>query len=249
MATKIEKLQIEATNLGLTLTGDESEAELKSMIKGVGDSLNQDPQPGDGSTASIPAEEVGGETPQPKTQASAEPMIPLSQVQEMIRAEVAKQNDERGKIQKPKKVMEHFARLWRLDGKWIVDFIDRNIDKATGAKIDPYIKTKIHAFNKWNEQRREFEAWIELKFVDGSTKEISLPRYIEHRFGVYCKINKRDKIDSSYVVGEVEKKKEVGDRLVGTGVMIDQEVTRFNEIFTLETPEGEILTVPDYVIA
>ena len=48
-------------------------------------------------------------------------------------------------------------------------------------------------------------------------------RYIERRTGVYCLIVKRENVDKSYSIGEVEKKKEVGDKQVGTGVMIDQE--------------------------
>lgn len=144
------------------------------------------------------------------------------------------------KPQKPKRITEHMAHVWRLDGKWVVDFQDRN--------TDPYVKDKIFAFNKYNADKREFESWIELIFEDGSKKEISLYNYIQNRVLVYCTIIKRHQVDKSYVIGEVEQKKEVGDKLVGTGVMVDQEVTMVGEVFEVKTPEGEILKLNSYVI-
>jgi hypothetical protein len=169
-----------------------------------------------------------------------EPTVPLSKVQEMIEKAMANFKEEEKPI-KPKRVTEHTAHVWRFDGKWVVDFKDRN--------TDPYIKEKIFSFQKYNEQRREFESWIELVFNDGSTKEIPLTTYMKNRTPIYCAIIKREKIDKSYSVGEVEKRKEVNDQLVGTGVMIDQEVVMYEEIFEVKTPEGEVLKLSADVIA
>ncbi len=182
-------------------------------------------------------------TPTPHNTAAvpqAPQMVPLADVQKMINDAIAA-SKEADKPMKPKKVTEHYAHVWRLDGKWVVDYKDRN--------TDPYVKEKIHAFNKFNEQRREFEAWIEVVFFDKTTKELPLPTYVKNRVLVYCPIIKRHKKDTSYVIGEVEKKKEINDKLVGTGVMIDQEVTMEQETFEIRTPDGEILMLPDYVIA
>lgn len=167
-----------------------------------------------------------------------EEYVKLSDVTRLIEEAMASQKT--GPI-KAKKVTEHTAHAWRLDGKWVVDFVDRN--------TDPYVKDKIHAYPKFNANTRQTESWIELKFQDGSTKDISLPSYVKNRIPVYCTIIKRNKIDKSYVTGEVEKKKEVNDRLVGTGVMVDQIVERYEEIFELKTPDGEMLVLPAYVIA
>lgn len=188
----------------------------------------------------------------PKTEPTApanEAMVKLSDVKNLIAEAIAQSKIEANAPIKMKKVTEHHAHVWRLDGKWIVDFADRNIDKATGNKIDPYIKEKLHAYQKWNEQKREFEAWIEVVFQDGSTKDISLPSYVKNRVLVYCPITERFKKDISYSIGEVEKKKEVGDKLVGTGVMVEQTVEMYEETFKVKTPDGEILTIPAYAIS
>ncbi len=169
-----------------------------------------------------------------------EATIPLSQVEQMI-AKALSDFKESEKPQKPKRVTEHTAHVWRFDAKWVVDFKDRN--------NDPYVKEKVHSYNKFNEQKREFESWIELVFNDGTTKDVPLTTYVKNRVLVYCPIIKRHMIDKTYSIGEVEKKKEVGDKLVGTGVMVDQEVVMHEETFEIKTPDGELLTVPAYAIA
>lgn len=141
----------------------------------------------------------------------------------------------------PKRVSEHQVHLWRIDGKWVVDFIDRN--------TDPYIKKKVFAYEKFNPERREVESWIELKFQDGSTKDIALKNYVGNRIPVYCTIVSKKKIDKSYTMGTVEKKDWKNDKLVGTGVEVEQLVELYEEFFTVRTPEGEEITVPDYVLA
>lgn len=165
----------------------------------------------------------------------------ISDVKSLIAEALAAQKAEGAAPIKVKRVTEHTAHVWRLDGKWVVDFKDRNVDE--------YVKEKIHAYQRFNEQKREFEAWVELVFEDGTTKDISLPTYVKNRVLVYCPIVKRHKTDKSYSVGEVEKKKEVGDKLVGTGVLVDQEVEMYSEVFEVKTPDGKILHLPDYIIA
>lgn len=167
-------------------------------------------------------------------------MVPLADVTKMIDAAIAKMKDE-DKPKKLKKVTEHVVHVWRFDGKWVTDFKDRNVDE--------YSKTKVHAFNKYNEQLREFQAWIELVFNDGTSKEVALTTYLKNRVPIYCTLIKRHLEDKSYAIGEVEKKKEVNDKLIGTGIMIDQEVIIQEETFELKTPDGQILMLPWYVIS
>lgn len=178
-----------------------------------------------------------------------EGMMFISDVKKLINEALAEQAKQANKPLRPKKVTEHHVHVWRLDGKWVIDFVDQNINKETGKKIDEYKKSRVHSWNKFNEQKREFEAWIELQFNDGSTKPIPLVTYLQNRSLVYCPILKREKIDQTYSVGEVEKKKEMGDRLVGTGVMVDQIVERYDEVFHLKTPEGQTLVINDYALA
>lgn len=258
MATETKTdLEVRATGLGLTLTGEETIPVLKKMIRDTLDQANEDASRGtivddEGATDQPPANQElppsSPASPDTFTAPASTDSVPMAEVQKMIQAEIAKFKEGMDKPMKPKKVTEHFAHCWRMDGKWIVDYRDQNVG-PDGKKIDPYIKSKIHAFRKYNEQEKEFQAWIELVFQDGSLKPMRLDKYIEYRTLVYCPIKKREKIDRSYVIGEVEKKRDNGDMLVGTGIMIDQEVTQYIELFTLETPDGETLTLPDYVIA
>jgi len=169
-----------------------------------------------------------------------EATVKMSDVAKMI-ADAIANSKEADKPQKAKRVTEHYAHVWRFDGKWVVDFKNRN--------TDPYVKEKVHSFQKFNEQRREFESWIELIFDDASTKEVPLTTYIKNRVLVYCPIIKRHQDDKTYSIGEIEKKKEVNDKLVGTGVMIDQDVNMVEESFELKTPDGVVRILPAYVIA
>lgn len=221
-----DNLKTEAEDLGIALEGNENVATLEAMI----------------------ADKKGPIDPNPKAVPSQETMVPLSEVKKLIAEAMANQS-ERDKPVKLKKVTEHHAHVFRLNGKWVIDFADRNYDYENKKIIDPYIKQKVHAYNVYNPQKREFEAWIKLIFQDGSTEELQLNRYVERRTAVYCKIVKREKVDESYVIGEVEKKKENRDGVnVGTGVMIDQEVEMHREIFHVITPDGEELSLPEHVV-
>lgn len=192
-------------------------------------------------------EDGAGLGPNPKSTQEKEKMVPLSMVKQLIKEAMDNREDE-SKPKKIKKVTEHMARMWRLNGKWVVELADNNYNYEEKKIIDPYIKEKIHAYNIFNAQKRENEAWIKVIFEDGTMEALPLNRYIERRTGIYCTILKRVKVDKSYTVGEVEKKKSSGDLNIGTGVMIDQEVEMWGEIFHLRTPDGQTFELPDYVI-
>lgn len=224
-----EDLEIKAKELGIELNGTEKVVDLESKITGLDPNFDF----------------KGFKNPLPKS--LEETMVPLSEVKKLIAEAMAKQSEENKPI-KVKKVTEHHAHVWRFDGQWVVDFADRNFDYKTEKIIDPYIKQKIHAFNKFNPEKREQEAWITLILKDGTMKEVQLNRYIEHRTLVYCPIVKRETIDASYSIGEVDVKEEKGDRNVSTGRSREQEVEMYYEVFHVKTPDGDMLTLPDYVI-
>lgn len=237
MANK-QELLAQAKDLGIPTTGEETNAVLENMINSF------EPNPQSSNSQPIePNHDPLAVQPKPQS-APKESMIPLSQVKQLIAEAIAAQPDP-NKPTKVKRVTEHHAHVWRLNGKWVVDFKNRN--------EDPYVKEQIHAFQKFNEQKREFEAWIEVILMDEVTEELTsevlpLNRYVEKRVLVYCPIIDRKKTDKSYSIGEVEKKKDVGGILKGTGVMIDQEVEMVQETFVVKTPTGKVLTLPDYVI-
>lgn len=242
MATK-EELKTKAESLGIKLEGNEKSADIQALINTAEGNLGADAPGPDNEIITPPISTKN--TP-------SEVMVPLSDVKKMIADAMQGLRDESKPI-KPKKVTEHYAHVWRFEGQWVVDFVDRN--------KDPYVKQKIHAFQKFNEQKREFEAWIQIKLapgigVDGEpreerTVELPLNRYVERRVLVYCPIIKRHKHDTSYSIGEVEKKKEdskTGLLVGGTGIMIDQEVEQYYEVFEVKTPDGEVRMIPDYAI-
>lgn len=240
MPTTKKEMVAELTAKGIAADETMHPATLKSMLK----QANEGPKPGPG-----PAVSNLSSTPPMSTPKAGDRMIAMSEVQAMIAEALAHQQQTASGPVKVKKVTEHHAHAWRFDGKWVVDFVDRNIDPTTGEKVDSYIKEKIHAYQKFNEQRREFEPWIEIKFQDGTTKNMPLNNYVKNRVLVYCTIIKRHELDKSYSIGEVEKKKEEGDKLVGTGILVDQDVNMVEETFEVKTPNGETLMLPWYVVA
>lgn len=238
-APSLEQLKSKAIALGIEFKPDATATDLKELIN-AREPAN--PGPSDSGEQNPPKTEI------PMPSQPSQQMIPLADVKALIAEALAAQAD-KDKPVKVKRTTEHHAHVWRLNGKWVVDFADRNFDYDNNVRIDPYITVPIHAYQVFNQQKREYEAWIKLIFQDKSTEEIPLNRYVERRTLVYCKIIKRHPKDLSYSIGEVEKKKESGDKLVGTGIMVDQEVSMYAEVFEIETPEGEILKLPDYVVA
>ena len=101
-------------------------------------------------------------------QAPSERTFSLQDVKALIAEALATAKDDARAPIKVKKVTEHTAHVWRFDGKWVVDFKDRNtqVNPETGLieKIDQYILKPQHAYQKFNEQTRMFEAWIEIVF-------------------------------------------------------------------------------------
>jgi len=142
-----------------------------------------------------------------------------------------------------KKVEKHLKTVFRFNGKWVVDFVDRNKDE--------YEKRKIHAYNKINPLTSKEEPHIELKFDDDSTLEIPLYTYIRHRIPVLCPIDKREKVDVSYENGTTERKVVVKDgyQKVTTGEAVPLEIEVYKEFMHMELPDGRIIKIPDHALA
>lgn len=195
---------------------------------------------------SIENEEVKPEVIRPQaTQTPAEPQIGLSDVKRMIAEALAQQAQDARKPVTLKKQTEHYAHLWRFEGKWVVDFKNQN--------NDPYLNKPVYSVDVYNEATRAFEPHLELVFHDGTSKKVPLKTYVSvgKRTPVYCLIKERRKIDRSYSIGQTEKKEwnDAESKMKGTGKMVEQVIERYDEVFVLETPEGQIITVNDYVIA
>lgn len=174
----------------------------------------------------------------PSTPQTAERTYSASEVQAMLQ-QVMKDKGTTTPIKKDPNRKE--LRLSRLEGKFVVDFKNRN--------NDPYVNKVIHAYNKWDPEQRQNIAWIEVIFDDGSSKEVPLLYLASQASPIVCKILEERKTDTSYSVGETTRKiyKDAGGR-EDTGILVDQVVTQNTSEFVVETPTGEKLTVPQYVI-
>lgn len=245
MATKQEMVE-ELKARGVQADASMAPATLAKMLRDTAEKPNVPPVPNENGEDGDDDSDKGGAVP---PQGEREGYMKLSDVKALIAEALASAKEDARAPVKVKKITQYTAHVWRFDGKWVVDFRDKNINKETGEIIDPYIKHKLHAYNKFNDQTRQFEAWIELVFDDGTTKDVSLTSYVENRVLVYCPIINRFKIDKSYVIGEVERKKEEGDKYVGTGVLVDQEVTMYEEVFEIRTPDGKVFKIPEHAIA
>lgn len=238
-APTLPELQEKAVSLGIVLNGNETKAMISEMIIAKSQPIVTPDALIDASTPPS----VDSFTVVPDGEKVV--MMKVSDIQKLIADAIIASKETN--IVKPKKVTEHTIHVWRLDGKWVVDFKDRNDDE--------YFKGKVHSFQKFNEQRREFEAWIELVLEDLegniSYKEMPLQNYVKHRHLVYCPLVKRHLNDKSYIIGEVELKKDnsKGDGYVGTGKMIDQSVEQYETTFEVRLPTGQVKMLPEYVIA
>ena len=131
--------------------------------------------------------------------------------------------------------------------KWVVGFVDRNKDPLTQGQ-------EVHSFSRWNSDRKEMEAFVELKFHDGTTLEVLLTRYIQHRKSVEMEAESEREEKFSVTRGSVEKR-EVGanGRIGGTGVHIPQSVTYLNKFYKFSLPieDGKKMEVelPGYILA
>ena len=135
------------------------------------------------------------------------------------------------------------VRLARIESHLIVDFVNKN--------NDPFLpNVVVHAFNKWNESLKQFEAWLEVVFDDGTTKEMPLLYLVSNARPIECPIIKQNVVDTSYSLGMVDKKvyDEKSGGMQGQGLKVKQEVKQQKVSFVISTPDGKELEVPEYVV-
>lgn len=165
---------------------------------------------------------------------SAEVKAMLKQVADEAgqRSEEAKENTDRKKL-----------RLARIEGQLIVGFKNRNEDEFLPGIV-------IHAFNKWNNEAKQNEAWVEVVFENGKTKEMPLLYLVSTARPMVVEIVKENVKDESYSIGQVEKTiyDESGGTMKGSGIMVQQKVEKYSKTFDVLLPTGEQITVPDYII-
>lgn len=141
------------------------------------------------------------------------------------------------------------CRLSRFQGKFIVDIKDMN--------TDPYVKTKVEAFDLFNEQTRTFEPWVTLMFDDGTDMTVRLWQAVKGSRPIQVTILETTKEDTSYnVMGPDGKAKKIERsdvkwdqyKSVGSGVTVTQRIKQFDSKYKVQLPDGRILTVGSNVI-
>jgi len=185
------------------------------------------------------AEAKAAKMAEKKVEQTADKTYTAEEVQAMLQQVLSKNTsnspaepDERKKV-----------RLARIESKLVVDFVNKN--------TDPFLpNVVIHAFNKWNETQKQFEAWLEVVFDDGTTKEIPLLYLVSNARPIECPVIKENKKDTSYSLGMVDKKvyDEKSGGMQGQGLKVKQEVKQQEVSFIISTPDGKEFEVPEYVV-
>lgn len=141
------------------------------------------------------------------------------------------------------------CRLSRFMGKFIIDIKDQN--------TDPYVKSKVEAFDMFNEQTRQMEPWMTLIFDDETEMTVKAWQAIKGSKPVQATILETMKEDTSYnVLGPDGKPKkiEVTDvkwdsyKSSGSGKMVTQRIKSFHAKYKVQVPDGRVFTVGGNVI-
>lgn len=176
-------------------------------------------------------------TPSPEPIQSADRLYSSDEVRAML-DQVMKQKG--ADVPSPKDPNTKELRIARIEGKFVTDF--RNVN------TDHFIKKIIHAYNKFNEQIRQWEAWIDVVFEDGSVKPMPLLYLISNATPIVTPIIEVIKEDKSYSEGQVEKFV-YKDNREGTGIMVNQKVEQYFYKYVVNNPEtGDRMVLPQYVV-
>lgn len=174
-----------------------------------------------------------------------EKMIPESQVMDMVRQEIARMMQ----AQSPKvdldgeeEVQEEKSnvRINRFDGKWVVDYADKN--------IDPYVKHKVFEFQKKNDITGQIESHVTLIFSDGTEKDVPFITYLRNRKQVQVQVDERINKNTVKKIGKVTIKEIKGNNTYDTGREIDQTVSRVTSTFKVNLEGHGEIELPAYVI-
>lgn len=141
------------------------------------------------------------------------------------------------------KEKEVHIKINRFDGKFVVDYKDRNIDK--------YSDQTVFVFNQKNIETGAIEPHIELVFIDGSSEIVPYRAYFRNRKrdiefkALEIKANKK-------VVGDgrtVTRKEHDGKfSMIDTGNEVALEYVKYSYKYVVDI-EGQTYELPDYVIA
>ncbi len=174
-----------------------------------------------------------------------EKMIPESQVMDMVRKEIARMMEAQSpkiNLDEDEEVKEDKIniRVNRFDGKWVVDYADKN--------IDPYVKHKVFEFQKKNDITGQIESHVTLIFSDGTEKDVPFITYLRNRKQVQVQVDERINKNTVKKIGKVTIKEIKGNNTYDTGREIDQTVSRVTSTFKVNLEGHGEIELPAYVI-
>lgn len=264
MATQKEELIAKALELGIELTGDETMPVLGELIKAKTEANAKDAAmtPAEKAAAEaallktqqedeaklleesqrVEKERLEAAEKKRKEREAAEGtkdqerMYSKAEVQELIKAEFAKLKagttdvDDPNNLDDEDPYKQKKVRLPRFQNKFIVAFENTNTDEYFPDVI-------VHAFDVWNDLQKKNEAWVKVRFEDGSNLNIQLYTVLTRSQKVWVDLVERLDKDTSFSQGKVELAEVKDYSRAGTGVYKKLKVTQAEHSYKLRLPE------------
>lgn len=127
-------------------------------------------------------------------------------------------------VYKQKKV-----RIPRFKGKFIYSFKNTNTDEYFPDLV-------IHAFDVWNDQKKQNEAWVTVMFEDNTTLSLPLYTVLTKSQTVWVDLVEVIQKDTSYSAGKTERAEVKDYSRQGTGVMVKMKITQADYSYKIKLP-------------
>lgn len=250
-AQTLEELKAKADNLGITYTKNIKATELRELIKQKENPV-QDTTPGT-DDRELSDEELKKQSDAMKQRLENEQKVEekkysQSEVVEMMKqvaiqaAEAARKKDDEGFEPDAHTKAPKTLRLSRFMNKFIIGFKNLNNDPYFA---DLYVPTK----DVYNEQKREFEPWVEVLFHDGSEPVfVNYLTLLKQARAIPVEIVEVKKKDASYDFGKVESVEYDGFERKGTGIMVKAKVNQTLDSYVVKLPDGQEVEVSRDVV-
>ena len=268
MATK-DELIVKATELGITLKGDETMPVLGDLIKAkteevraaadaeearikkeaedeaalLAESERVRKEQEEKAAAKRKEREAAVGTPaQNRMYTEADVKAMLKQALAEMRAKGDTAFDDPDNLDDDDPYKQKKVRLPRFQNKFIVGFKNTNTDEYFPELV-------IHAFDVWNDQMKRNEPWVTVLFLDKSELTVRLETVVTKSQKIEVDLVERLELDKSFSQGKIELSEVKDYSRTGTGVYKKLKVTQAEYSYKLRLPAtGEELIVGREVI-
>lgn len=172
-------------------------------------------------------------------------MFSESKVREMIQEALLKSRADSRKEEEDMDVEELFKQktlsIPRWQNKFILGFENTNTDEYMPELV-------VHAYDVFNQEKRQYEPYVEVKFEDGTTAQLPLYTIITRSLKIDVDIVEIIDEDASYSDGRVEVAEVKEYSRKGTGVYKKLKVTQANYKYKVRLPSGkEVIVGPEVI--